>query len=488
MVLPTSPGEPISPCTPLPPSYYSSMIVHTNPHEEPSSSIAFENDCVMVDSKTEEGINEKSISTEKRRLDKTITLKSETTSGSGSGTSSADPHQGTKRDNEKPASRLNRRLSLSGLINLPPTGIKLKALARRLSNSSPPSQIISSIKKSTPASPIITSSSPPSTTNMPIVPPIVTSTVPPSPGCADCNLHIKHFWTGGAEDNEECIKMDEKENLNTSNTALSSSYSSSTLTALDEEAVYNSQTSTIPTSQFPTNTRRSPLMSRNSSFADDLTALSEVDESQHHDVSFITPSCEPITPTSPNPKSCAGIWLCSPPSIPSTEKTCPITLRTSSPPITKTRTRPLVVRSMSTGRLASEFDEEGRIICLSGHSDRILRTCVNTPLLSGRPNLNTYQSTPSSIPGLSRSKSYQPSKTSLKSRSRSQPTSPVDTPSSTIPPLPALPSRNLSEFGKQSSTDRLVNLPPVETPSLTRTISMGSWRKRNWSVGRSVRV
>lgn len=45
--------------------------------------------------------------------------------------------------------------------------------------------------------------------------------------------------------------------------------------------------------------------------------------------------------------------------------------------------RPLVVRSMSTGRLASEFDEEGRVICLSNHCGRVLK---------GRPTLTSLPS------------------------------------------------------------------------------------------------
>ncbi|WWD09018.1 hypothetical protein V865_007138 [Kwoniella europaea PYCC6329] len=477
LISPTSPGQPISPCTPLPPSRYI-----TKDYDDKSPSIAFEDNCVMVDSNTstEEEMIEKSWNGyETKGCDKTITARCE--SGTTTSINHADPGTNTKK--ERPG--LNRRLSLSGLINLPlpspPT--KLKALARRLSNSSPPSQILSS-KKSTPASPIITSSSPPiakrTSTTMPTVSPIV----PPSPSCADCNPHIKHFWTSEIED---LSKVDEKEILNSSKIALSSSYSSSTFTALDEDTVYQSSIPTGATLQNqPTNTRRTPLMSRNSSFADDLTALSEVDESQHHDISFITPDCEPITPTSPNTKSCSGIWLCSPPTVPSIENTCPTTPGLTSRAMTRTKTRPLVVRSMSTGRLASEFDEDGRVICLSGHSERVLRPSISPPpsFRSIRPTITTYQSTPNTFPGLSRSKSYQTSRTSFKSKSN--PSSPIDRPpSSSIPPLPI---RSLSEFGKQSSTDRLVNLPPVETPSLTRTISMGSWRKRNWQVGRSVRV
>lgn len=55
------------------------------------------------------------------------------------------------------------------------------------------------------------------------------------------------------------------------------------------------------------------------------------------------------------------------------------------PPVTTKKKRPFVTRSMSTGRLAHEFDSEGRIICLSAHSDRVLqvrnkpRSSIPTP-------------------------------------------------------------------------------------------------------------
>ena len=55
------------------------------------------------------------------------------------------------------------------------------------------------------------------------------------------------------------------------------------------------------------------------------------------------------------------------------------------PPVTTKKKRPFVTRSMSTGRLAHEFDSEGRIICLSVHSDRVLqvrnkpRSSIPTP-------------------------------------------------------------------------------------------------------------
>ena len=45
---------------------------------------------------------------------------------------------------------------------------------------------------------------------------------------------------------------------------------------------------------------------------------------------------------------------------------------------TMRRNRPLVVRSVSTGRLATEFDEQGRVVCLSAHSERVLGNKIST--------------------------------------------------------------------------------------------------------------
>ncbi|WWC58223.1 uncharacterized protein I303_100759 [Kwoniella dejecticola CBS 10117] len=452
--------------------------------------ISFEDNCVMVDSnplsgtETEQAINDQRsyLANSRRRHDNPITVKND----SGTQQSGSDPISisgtGTAGGKEKP--QLRRRLSLSGLvtISLPSPPIKLRALARRLSNSSPPSHTFQTTRsqrnKSSPASPIPTSpstavnpitpttSSNPlipkqSSTTMPSVPPINTSTVPSSPTCADCYPAIKHFWTGdlpSPEEEEESLRVDIKGSINGSMTALSSSVSSSTLTALDEDVVCSPPAYTRPQATPLGSSRRTPLMSRNSSFADDLTALSEVDESVHHDTDL-------MTPISPSAKSCSGVWLCSPPTVPSDEKSC-VTPRFTSRPVNKTKNRPLVVRAMSTGRLSSEFDEDGRVICLSGHSDRVLRSGVSPPRscgFSSRPALITSQSTP----GLVRSKSYQVTRSK-----------PIATPSlNTLPPLPA---RYTKEH--QPSTERL-----VETP-LTRTLSVGSWRKKAWSVGRSVRV
>lgn len=70
-----------------------------------------------------------------------------------------------------------------------------------------------------------------------------------------------------------------------------------------------------------------------------------------------------------SPSACTnGVWICSKP-------------QSSNPssPIDEDKTRrrsvgrPLVVRSMSTGRLAHEFDEEGRVVSLSTHCERVLK-------------------------------------------------------------------------------------------------------------------
>ncbi|WRT63749.1 uncharacterized protein IL334_000674 [Kwoniella shivajii] len=214
---------------------------------------------------------------------------------------------------------------------------------------------------------------------------------------------------------------------------------------------------TQPPSSF---SRRSPYISRNSSCADDLTALSEVDESIQHDSIHVDTSISPITP-----KSCSGIWLCSRPSpSPSTKGVDrpAYTAPRSSRSVSRCKNKPLVVRSTSTGRLASEFDEDGRVMCLSGHSDRVLRP---VPDASRPPSLTSH-----STPALIRAKSYQSSK--------STPTSPIEKPS-------IHPVRTISEFGSQSSTERLV---ATSSLLLTRTNSFGSWRKKAWQVGKSVRV
>jgi len=119
-----------------------------------------------------------------------------------------------------------------------------------------------------------------------------------------------------------------------------------------------------PFSEAPSRLPQSPIGSIRSATAD-LGVLREVDENDGSKGRLSRLLSDPPVRPSSCPKS---IWLCSKP--------------TTSPPISPTdvslaRRRPgsspLVVRAMSTGRLASEFDEEGRVICLSNHCERVLK-------------------------------------------------------------------------------------------------------------------
>ncbi|WVR03555.1 hypothetical protein IAU60_000547 [Kwoniella sp. DSM 27419] len=93
-------------------------------------------------------------------------------------------------------------------------------------------------------------------------------------------------------------------------------------------------------------------------------------------------------PASPSVSSTSslgtGVWLCSRPSrftapcaspdpVSSEFRStsCPLTL----PSALRVRrsSRPLIVRTVSTGRLATEYDDQGRIMCMSNHSDRMLK-------------------------------------------------------------------------------------------------------------------
>ncbi|ORY22631.1 hypothetical protein BCR39DRAFT_551231 [Naematelia encephala] len=67
-------------------------------------------------------------------------------------------------------------------------------------------------------------------------------------------------------------------------------------------------------------------------------------------------------------KPCQKVWLCSPPRLASP----------SSPRVKpkSTSRRPFITRSTSTGRLGHEFDQEGRIICISVHSERVLNRAI----------------------------------------------------------------------------------------------------------------
>ena len=125
----------------------------------------------------------------------------------------------------------------------------------------------------------------------------------------------------------------------------------------------------------PGNPRRSSYLARTSSNCEDLAILSEEDETQAHDVD------SDINPSSPSQR----VWLCCPPSSPlaSSATTAPWSPSSGRLP------RPFITRSMSTGRLATEFDEQGRVVCLSVHSDRVLLPKLST---SPRRDLTRAQS------------------------------------------------------------------------------------------------
>jgi hypothetical protein len=101
----------------------------------------------------------------------------------------------------------------------------------------------------------------------------------------------------------------------------------------------------------------------------DLTVLREVEENEGPKGRL-----GHIKTTDLPPSSCPkSVWLCSKPAL--------------SPPGSPTdyvrggrmsASRPLVIRSMSTGRLASEFDDQGRVMCLSNHCERVLKSRTPT--------------------------------------------------------------------------------------------------------------
>jgi hypothetical protein len=109
---------------------------------------------------------------------------------------------------------------------------------------------------------------------------------------------------------------------------------------------------------------QSPIESVRSATAD-LGILREMDENDESKGRLSRIKSDPPVKPSSCPKS---IWLCSKPTTsPPTSPTDPSNARR------KAGSRPLVIRAMSTGRLASEFDEEGRVICLSNHCERVLK-------------------------------------------------------------------------------------------------------------------
>jgi hypothetical protein len=114
----------------------------------------------------------------------------------------------------------------------------------------------------------------------------------------------------------------------------------------------------------PPRVPQSPIRSARSSSAD-LGVLREVDENDDNKGRMRLIKSEHTTKPSSCPKS---VWLCSkPPLSPPGSPTALAHARR------KSETRPLVVRAMSTGRLGSETDDEGRVLCLSNHCERVLK-------------------------------------------------------------------------------------------------------------------
>ncbi|WVQ76237.1 hypothetical protein IAR50_005902 [Cryptococcus sp. DSM 104548] len=131
----------------------------------------------------------------------------------------------------------------------------------------------------------------------------------------------------------------------------------------------------------------SPAIS-NPSIAEGLHMLSERDENTGH-VSPSNPlSGGPLSPMSPTSPNAQRVWLCSPPRRCHTNPSATTAPPSSSavaapshPPSTAStrKNRPVVVRAMSTGRLGKDFDQDGRIVCMSSHSNRVLqKTAVVT--------------------------------------------------------------------------------------------------------------
>jgi hypothetical protein len=125
----------------------------------------------------------------------------------------------------------------------------------------------------------------------------------------------------------------------------------------------------------PQRMQPSPIDSTRSG-STELSVLKEVEENEvpkgrleHIKTTDLTPRPSSV------PKS---VWLCSKPPL--------------SPPGSptehihgsrKSASRPLVIRAMSTGRLASEFDDQGRVMCLSNHCERVLKGRSSMPPAPG---------------------------------------------------------------------------------------------------------
>ncbi|WWC85904.1 uncharacterized protein L201_000774 [Kwoniella dendrophila CBS 6074] len=446
---------------------------------------------------TEEGIKFISSTAENPLLKRRelITVKhdsgtKEVTQDSGTGTENEKSTLFSSNSDKSSSSRV-RKLSLSSLINLPkPTPIKIKDLVKKLSNSSPPSSTLRTKKQpskspnnhpsshpplsSSPSSPNLLQSEPLIKSTMPVVPTIKSSssitTVSPSTGYPT----VKQYWNNdmsSSDEEDECVKVEMKRSPKKCNVSFSASTSSSTLVSLDEEVVYTPSHRNYPSAQKSSilcNPRRLPLGSRNSSFGDDLTSLREVDESLHVD------------------KPCSGVWLCSRPAAASSSSftsanKCFLTPMFTSKPVTKTITRPTVIRATSSGTLPSD--------CLSGHSDRILEGNVSSPSLSSTKK-------PARTP-LLRCPMSNTTTTQSNIKSKSLPNSPIEKPSSgqlqSVNISESIQPKNMYKYGnsgiRHSSTENLINQKTTKPiSSLNSSNSIGNWRKKALQVGKSILV
>nr|ODN88719.1 hypothetical protein L203_02732 [Cryptococcus depauperatus CBS 7841] len=77
---------------------------------------------------------------------------------------------------------------------------------------------------------------------------------------------------------------------------------------------------------------------------------------------------------------CQKVWLCSHPKTPTLPPSAIVEKphRPMSRSASARKNAPMVIRATSTGRLATEFDQEGRVVCLSNHSHRVLPPAVGS--------------------------------------------------------------------------------------------------------------
>ncbi|KAK4689892.1 hypothetical protein P7C73_g173, partial [Tremellales sp. Uapishka_1] len=171
---------------------------------------------------------------------------------------------------------------------------------------------------------------------------------------------------------------------------------------------------------------RSPHLPRTNSF---LTELCEVDEDRPAPAQTHPPASSTLT-------SSAGVWLCSKPKSPVSATTpTPInSFNHSVASLPLTRQRPIITRSMSSGRLDAARDENGMILCISSHCGRVLRSEASVSTWNERHL--------------------------------------------------GLGERSASDFGIVPCASSLASSQPT-SPTRPGLLSSqtGSWRKKNWSSG-----